>query len=339
MDTQSNYKSKDGDTLKPVRLRKAIMRVGEFHTPDGAHFSITRTRLDHWVRTFSKMSQNGDVCRIVKDHQEDVGSSIGKIVSMERRGEYLYATLEFPTREMADLTLTNDVSIYSQPQYTTGCGVYRDAIKHVSLTPFPLIPHLGGYKRLGENAPLVCSINHIVKKEGKFMDESLSKVLDMIAQFLGMEPPEEARSTNEAAISWLAAMFQAAGQTKTEPEPKDEDKTAADADEDKDDENLPEGADQIIASVNGARKSVLNGFIGYQGVSAQQVGKWVNQFANCKSFKKQIRTREAFDSLVEGLRCSVNGKTNVLHPSSGKQVGGEGKIAIPGFEKLMALRK
>ena len=342
METKPTYQSKDGDLLAPVRLRKAIMRVGEFQTPDGARFAITRTRLDHWVRTFCKMLANGDVCRIVKDHQEDVGSSIGRVTAMERRGDYLYATLEFPTREMADLTLANDVSIFSQPNYSTGCGTYRDAIKHVSLTPFPLITQLGGYKRLGANAPLVCSINNIVKGS-KAMDESLSKVLDMIAQFLGMEPPEEARSTNEAAISWLAAMFQAAGQAKGgEPAPASDEPPVdgTDADEDKDDEKLPEGADAIIASVNSARKSVLNGFVGYPGISAQQVGNWIKKYANCKSFKRQVKTSEAYDSLVEGLRCSINGKTNVLPGSSNRQYpGANDKIEIPGFAKLMALRK
>jgi hypothetical protein len=167
-------------------------------------------------------------------------------------------------------------------------------------------------------------------------------VLDMIAQFLGMEPPEEARSTNEAAISWLAAMFQAAGQkpAAAAETAAEEPPVEASTEEDKDDEKLPEGADQIIASVNGARRSVLNGFVGYPGISAQQVGKWIGQYATCRSFKKQVRTREAFDSLVEGLRCSVNGRTNVLNPASGRQLpNGQDKVEIPGFEKLMALRK
>lgn len=344
METKKHlYQSKNGDELKPIRLRKAIMRVGEFQTPDGARFAITRTRLDHWVRTFCRMLANGDVCRVVKDHVEDVSSSIGRVTAMERRGDYLYATLEFPTREMADLTLANDVSIYSQPTYATGCGTYKDAIKHVSLTPFPLITKLGSFKPLGANAPLVCSINNLVKKEGVKMDESLSKVLDMIAQFLGMEPPEEARSTNEAAISWLAAMFQAAGQKGgVEPEaPADEaedgsEDTAADKAED---EKLPDGADEIVASVNGARRMALERFLGCKGVSAQQVSKWTKEYASCKTLTRQGRTRQAFDALVEGLRCSTNGG-GVFGGNVGPQISNaRSDVKIPGFEKLMALRK
>lgn len=348
--------NKNMDTKNsPIRLKKAIMRTGDFKTPEGAAFSITRTRLDHWVRTFCKMQDNGDVCRIVKDHNEGADSSIGRVTAMERRGDYLYATLEFPTRSMADLTLTNDVSIFSQPTYATGCTTYTDAIKHVSLTPFPLITKLGEYKKLGANAPLVCSLNNFVKQKGtKNMDESLSKAMQAISEFIGMEIPEEALATNEAGIAWVKAIFQIVKQKdgtctddaedkKDEPDDEKKDSNGEPLtlpDDDKDDEKLPPGSDAIIASTNGARKQALNGFVGYSGISAQQVGAWVKKYASCKSLKKQGRTAEAFDALVEGLRCSINGKTNVLGGKTDPQIPGkEEKFSIPGFEKLMSLRK
>ena len=284
------------------------MRTGEFQTPDGARFTIDKTRLDHWVRTFCRMHQNGDVCRIVKDHDEATTSSVGKVVSMERRGDFLYATLEFPTRQLADLSLTNDVSILSEPLYRTGSGTYKDAIKHVSLTPFPLISKLGSFKSLPESAPvgrLTCSINNFVKQQTKgqtTMDESLNQVVELIANFIGLEVPEVARQSNDAAIAWISAILQGANASATkEDEKTEEEKTPEqgeesdklesddeDAEEDKD--KLPANADAIIASVNGARRSVLNSFVGFPGITAQQVGKWVDRFAKCKTLKKQAST-------------------------------------------------
>lgn len=342
--------------MTPVRLRKAIMRTGEFQTPDGARFTIDKTRLDHWVRTFCRMHQNGDVCRIVKDHDEATTSSVGKVVSMERRGDFLYATLEFPTRQLADLSLTNDVSILSEPLYRTGSGTYKDAIKHVSLTPFPLISKLGSFKSLPESAPvgrLTCSINNYVKQQTKgqtTMDESLNQVVELIANFIGLEVPEVARQSNDAAIAWISAILQGANASATkEDEKTEEEKTPEqgeesdkpesddeDAEEDKD--KLPANADAIIASVNGARRSVLNSFVGFPGITAQQVGKWVDRFAKCKTLKKQASTNAEFETLIEGLRCSCNGKRNVVE--TGKQIGSNASsVKIPAFEKLMALRK
>lgn len=341
---------------RPIRLRKAIMRTGEFQTPDGARFTIDKTRLDHWVRTFCRMHQNGDVCRIVKDHDEATTSSVGKVVSMERRGDFLYATLEFPTRQLADLSLTNDVSILSEPLYRTGSGTYKDAIKHVSLTPFPLISKLGSFKSLPESAPvgrLTCSINNFVKQQTKgqtTMDESLNQVVELIANFIGLEVPEVARQSNDAAIAWISAILQGANASATkEDEKTEEEKTPEqgeesdkpesddeDAEEDKD--KLPANADAIIASVNGARRNVLNSFVGFPGITAQQIGKWVDKYAKCKTLKKQASTNAEFETLLEGLRCSCNGKNNVV--ASGKQIDSNvSKIKIPAFEKLMALRK
>ena len=342
--------------MTPVRLRKAIMRTGEFQTPDGARFTIDKTRLDHWVRTFCRMHQNGDVCRIVKDHDEATTSSVGKVVSMERRGDFLYATLEFPTRQLADLSLTNDVSILSEPLYRTGSGTYKDAIKHVSLTPFPLISKLGSFKNVSENAPvgrLTCSINNFVKQQTKgqtTMDESLNQVVELIANFIGLEVPEVARQSNDAAIAWISAILQGANASATKENEKTEDEKTPeqgeesdkpesdeeDAEEDKD--KLPANADAIIASVNGARRNVLNSFVGFPGITAQQIGKWVDKYAKCKTLKKQASTNAEFETLLEGLRCSCNGKNNVV--ASGKQIDSNvSKIKIPAFEKLMALRK
>lgn len=342
---------------RPIRLRKAIMRTGEFQTPDGARFTIDKTRLDHWVRTFCRMHQNGDVCRIVKDHDEATTSSVGKVVSMERRGDFLYATLEFPTRQLADLSLTNDVSILSEPLYRTGSGTYKDAIKHVSLTPFPLISKLGSFKNVSD-APvgrLTCSINNFVKQQTKgqtTMDESLNQVVELIANFIGLEVPEVARQSNDAAIAWISAILQGATASESkENEKSTEEKSNQDGKSDdsadatngedaegEDDDKLPANADAIIASVNGARRDVLNSFVGFPGITAQQIGKWVDKYAKCKTLKKQASTNAEFETLLEGLRCSCNGKNNVV--ASGKQIDSNvSKIKIPAFEKLMALRK
>ena len=182
------------------------------------------------------------------------------------------------------------------------------------------------------------------------MDESLNQVVELIANFIGLEVPEVARQSNDAAISWISAILQGANASATkEDEKTEEEKTPEqgeesdkpegdedDAEEDKD--KLPANTDAIIASVNGARRNVLNSFVGFPGITAQQIGKWVDKYAKCKTLQRQASTNAEFETLLEGLRCSCNGKNNVV--ASGKQIDSNvSKIKIPAFEKLMALRK
>lgn len=213
-----------------VRLKKNIMRTGTFQNQNGM-FTITAEQLDKWAATFAQMLADGVVCPIVKDHDETVDKAVGKVVSMERDGEYLTAVLEFPNQQLANLTLTNDVSVKAQSEYPTGVKTYRDAIRHVSLTPLPLIPGLGEYD-------LVCSVNDCIDNKTQTKGTDMKKILERIAQRLDVEIPDEALEEEKAALEWLDKVLDNGKDeeaSNTDSEDSDEDSEEDDSDETDDD--------------------------------------------------------------------------------------------------------
>ena len=214
--------------VKPVYLRKRIMRSGSFYNADGEIVSVPRERLIHWAETFRAMQTHGVPCPLCKDHDDCVDSTIGRIISMEVEGDYLTATLELPP-EYEHLTQLNDVSISTKNEYITGTSIFHDAIKHVSLTPIPRITRLGGYEKVNQVLPeLVCSLaDQVPKTKGKKMNESLAKLLDLLAAQWGLEVPEEAKTDDNSAFMWAAGVINAKAPDK--PEEKPEDKTDIEA--------------------------------------------------------------------------------------------------------------
>lgn len=135
-----------------IKLKKEVMRVGDFQKKDGTRFTITPEHLQHWKDAFSEMKSLQINVPICKDHQTDVDHTVGTVEDMETDGQSLYAILEFPDERFVDLTKTNGVSIAARPMIPTGVKTFEDAIEHIALTSRPMIPGLSGYS-------LVCSLN------------------------------------------------------------------------------------------------------------------------------------------------------------------------------------
>ena len=136
-------------------------------------------------------------------------------------GEDLIATIDVPRDEDAQLLVNNDVSIKAQSLYKTGVADYEDAIRHVSLTPMPLLTKLGGFRYVDapqrQQYEIVCSISKIeetpkdettsnIDKQDsrKKVMQMLEKVLQILADALGVGmPSEEVLKDEQLLTEWL----------------------------------------------------------------------------------------------------------------------------------------
>lgn len=229
---------------------KCIARCGMFQNDNGT-FVITKDQLQRWTETFYKMLNDGVNCPLVKDHKEEVDSAVGRVVGMRVDGNDLIATIDVPRDEDAQLLINNDVSIKAQSSYQTGVADYEDAIRHVSLTPMPLLTKLGGFRYVG-NAPkqqyeLVCSISKIeeptpeieTKTTSKTDNNSrkvmqmLEKIVKILADALGVGLPSEDVLNDEKLLTeWLqdALVKKDDKEEKSDAEENAENIEASDAD-------------------------------------------------------------------------------------------------------------
>lgn len=301
-----------------IKLQKAIIRTGVFNHPDGkGTFTITRERLEHWVNTFNDMWQKKVNVPVVVDHLVDTFHTVGRVTGLKREGDYLMASLEFPTREYAELTKVNDVSIGSKDILITGVKTYRDGLEHVSLTPRPVVPNLGGYT-------LLCSLRDYAGKESRM--ETIVKILDAVAAFMGLEVPEEAKVNEEAAYTFITTVLNCASKVGGEEPPKeDEPKDKPTDDEESknepkdDDKPKTPGEDEIVASLNNARSIQLRSLMGRGGVNASLIEGLEKEHCQHKTLKGFTSSIPVFGALFQGLQCSLGDKPNILKTSSGTQ--------------------
>ena len=136
------------DNGVPVfRYRKEIIRCGRFFTNEGEPFTVDTSMLDHWAKTFKLMADNRVSVPIPSDHTAvNSDGARGRIVGMQRIGDGLFAVADLVGEDAPTLAASNDVSIFSEPEWTDGEGhTYQWPIRHVALTPDPRIPGLQGF--------------------------------------------------------------------------------------------------------------------------------------------------------------------------------------------------
>lgn len=138
---------KDGVPVQ--RFRKELIRVGQFvKQSEGLAFEVDQRTLDHWAATFSKMRSNGIKVPIPAGHDKagDPESNHGWVQEMFVEGDRLIGVLELVGEDALKLAKTNDVSIYTPPEYDdTLKNHYQWPILHVSLAPDPVIPGLADF--------------------------------------------------------------------------------------------------------------------------------------------------------------------------------------------------
>lgn len=143
----------DGDAWKLEqgnRYRKHILKLGKFvKKSDNLRFEITPREFDHFERTFSQMQQNGVKVPLPLGHTDDDHKNRGWVVGIERSTDdpnFLDAIIEC---DRPELIKENDVSVFVPPSFTDGEGnEYMRPIRHVALTPYPVIPGLGEFKAI-----------------------------------------------------------------------------------------------------------------------------------------------------------------------------------------------
>lgn len=104
--------------------------------------------LDHWAMIFSQMKVNGVKVPVPSGHTNDSEKNRGWVEDIFRDGDSLFGIVAL-VGDGIRLAGTNDVSIYSQSEYTDGNGNrYQWPILHVALCTDPVVPGLRGFEAL-----------------------------------------------------------------------------------------------------------------------------------------------------------------------------------------------
>lgn len=130
--------------------RKELMKIGHYDDEAGEDFDVTSETLDHWIKTFAEMKQNGNKIPIPLAHTkaDDPKANAGWCLNMFRDNGTLVGSLAL-SNEKRELALSTDVSIFSPPEYVDANGVkYIQPITHIALTTNPSVSGLGAFKQL-----------------------------------------------------------------------------------------------------------------------------------------------------------------------------------------------
>jgi len=166
----------------PLVFEKELIYEGQFvKSEEGMSFDITTTVLSHWSTMVGKMLANGVEIPVPVEHttnpEKKRGNLLGTVVKKNKRGKYsLFGRIQFIDEEAARLAKSADVSIFAVPEIPDGHGnIYKNAIRHVALTNYPVIPHLEGFQAIAAS----------------FGELKMSSVLLPIAQRMGIQRADQ----------------------------------------------------------------------------------------------------------------------------------------------------
>lgn len=128
---------------EPVEyMWKDLIHTGEYvHPIKRFHLSISGAKLDTLERNFREMKRRGVEVPINVDHSEAADDNRGFLVDVKRTNGTLMGLCQFIGKDAARTAARNRVSAGIDPDYTDGTGhKYGDAIRHVALTPVPVVP-------------------------------------------------------------------------------------------------------------------------------------------------------------------------------------------------------
>ncbi|MEW6250101.1 MAG: hypothetical protein AB1716_05610 [Planctomycetota bacterium] len=139
-----------GRDILTRRFRKDIIRVGRFvkSGPGGFELQVTPAHLAHWADTFASMKANGVRVSVPPNHESagDAEKNRGWIESMTVEGDALVGVFQIIGEDGLREVARNDCSIFAPAQWTDGEGrTYEWPIRHVALTPDPVITGLGEF--------------------------------------------------------------------------------------------------------------------------------------------------------------------------------------------------
>ena len=297
--------------------RKELIYCGNFSKPnaDGTEqpFTVTLERLQHWKTQGELMLANGVDIPVPADHTTSPDKKRGKIVGYEigkndKGVDALFGLVEFNDAKTAEQNKHNNVSIYAQSEFKDGKkNTYVDAIRHVALTDYPVIPGLGKFD-------LVLSFT-----------EPGNQNMDKLATLLGIDPKDP-----DIETKIFDAVKALVGDEKKEPaDPNDPA-----------DKNIPPGA-KAGANANPpalslsmpVAKTMANMVIGSRTMAIDAlVGTHFNpaaakllkdQYCNSDALSLSLSTtgdvdNSAFDTMIKVAKA--NGPTMKLGEKTGAQL-------------------
>lgn len=127
------------------------------------HFTVDADRLQHWEETGNEMIRNGLMVPTPIKHTDEPERNRGRIKRFEigtndNGRQALFGVVEFRDAEAAKLAASTDVSIFvpDKPVYDGFGNEYRQPIRHVCFTDYPVIPGLQGFEAIA--ASLECGL-------------------------------------------------------------------------------------------------------------------------------------------------------------------------------------
>lgn len=134
--------------------RKELIYVGNFRKKesDGTiiQLNVEEEHLDHWAKTSLALSEAGFEIPLPVEHTTDPEKRRGTVVRMakELNGAglpALFGYIKFRDKEAEKLALSSNCSVYIEPKFSYNGSDYRQAITHVAITDYPVIPRLSKF--------------------------------------------------------------------------------------------------------------------------------------------------------------------------------------------------
>ena len=190
--------------LKEVIYEGEFTKEGcSFNGGEDVEFSVTPELIDHWVSTSEQMRSKGieQPLYLSAAHDEAECTKSGKVSDAfrdknDRGEEALFLVFDLDDGVDDSVLEGRDVSVFAEPYYKG----YDYPLRHVALTPDPVIPNLSGFTTIAAS---------LTKVDG-------DKEMKALAKALGIEFSES--STDQEVVALITKAFNALKAAKKEPE-------------------------------------------------------------------------------------------------------------------------
>lgn len=167
-------------------------------------FVVDEDRLRHWEQTGNEMIRNGLMVPTPLKHTDEPEKNRGRIKRFEidtnEQGRTaLFGVVEFRDEEAAKLAASTDVSIFvpDKPVYDGFGREYKQPIRHVCFTDYPVIPGLSGFEAIA--ASLECGYISDQVKLAKTAHAAKNPENPLIKRLKRSTVPKEITSTQGKA--------------------------------------------------------------------------------------------------------------------------------------------
>lgn len=169
--------------------RKEVVPTGHMKDGKGTRFFVDESRLSHWAYTHGRMLEAGHRVPSPMNHTFDPDKNRGFVkdlrVESNSKGEpSLFGYFELDDPKLAK----TDVSIFVESEFEDAKGnKFRDVIRHVALTDYPMVPGMDGFTLVMAATPEdpdTMKVKELLKKykvtpkEGESEEDALQAYID-----------------------------------------------------------------------------------------------------------------------------------------------------------------